>query len=81
MHHEKESQTDSEDCFEVGCAQQSAREDICNFRLKYMPISLAPVDISAWMSIACILAWVRRATDLKEGVVRYEGISIMPIAT
>lgn len=46
-----------------------------------MPKGLDLLDMSAWMFVACIFAWVRRASTGIEGIVRYEGISIMLIAT
>lgn len=54
---------------------------VCDQGIEQMPMGLDLLDMSAWMFVACIFAWVRRTSTGIEGVVRYEGISIVLIAT
>lgn len=56
-------------------------KNICDMTPQDFPTGLGEVDFFAWMFVACVAAWVRHAADLKEGVIRYEDISIMRIAT
>ena len=41
-------------------------KNICDITPGDLPIGLGPVDVFAWMFVACIVAWVRRAADLKK---------------